>query len=71
MRSPLIEPLTQQERVILGQLAGHRTYPEIGQELFISRPTVKPHVSRIYRKLGVTGRSGAVEAATAPGLIGV
>jgi len=66
-----VEPLTRQEQVILGQLASHRTYPEIGRELFISRHTVKTHVTRIYRKLGVTGRSAAIEAATAMGLFAV
>jgi LuxR family transcriptional regulator, maltose regulon positive regulatory protein len=69
--STLIEPLTRQEQVILGQLASHRSYPEIGRELFISRHTVKTHVSRIYRKLGVDGRSAAIEAATANGLIAI
>jgi LuxR family maltose regulon positive regulatory protein len=69
MASGLIEPLTRQEQIILGQLASHRTYPEIGRELYISRHTVKTHVSRIYRKLGVTARSAAIEAATANGLL--
>jgi DNA-binding CsgD family transcriptional regulator len=63
----LVEPLTRQEQAILDQLASHRTYPEIARELFISRHTVKTHVSRIYRKLGVTGRSAAIEAAIANG----
>jgi DNA-binding CsgD family transcriptional regulator len=67
----LIEALTKQEQVILAQLASHRTYPEIGRELFISRHTVKTHVTRIYRKLGVDGRSAAIEAATANGLLAV
>jgi LuxR family transcriptional regulator, maltose regulon positive regulatory protein len=65
----LVEPLTRQEQVILAQLASHRSYPEIGRELFISRHTVKTHVSRIYRKLGVTGRSAAIKAAAANGLL--
>lgn len=63
------EPLTARERVILDHLAGHRTYPEIGQALYISRHTVKTHVSRIYRKLGVDGRSAAIDAATTLGLL--
>jgi LuxR family transcriptional regulator, maltose regulon positive regulatory protein len=68
-RPVLIDPLTRQEQVILGQLASHRTYPEIARELFVSRHTVKTHVSRIYRKLGVDGRSSVIEAATANGLL--
>jgi LuxR family maltose regulon positive regulatory protein len=60
----LVEQLTDRERTILGYLASHLTFPEIGRELYISRHTVKTHVSRIYRKLGVTGRSAAIRAAT-------
>ncbi len=71
MQPPLVEPLTRQEQAILRQLASHRSYPEIGRELFISRHTVKTHVTRIYRKLGVDGRSAAIEAATEKGLFAV
>lgn len=55
--------LTARERTILGYLAGHWTFPEIGAELCISRHTVKAHVTRIYRKLGVNSRSGAISVA--------
>lgn len=65
----LVDELTDREITILGYLAGHLTFPEIGRELFISRHTVKTHVARIYRKLDVTGRSGAVDAARSLGLL--
>lgn len=60
---PLIDPLTERELTILGYLESHLTFPEIADELYISRHTVKTHVARIYRKLAVTGRSAAVTTA--------
>jgi DNA-binding CsgD family transcriptional regulator len=35
----------------------------------VSRNTVKSHVAAIYRKLGATSRSGAVEHARRTGLL--
>jgi DNA-binding CsgD family transcriptional regulator len=32
------------------------TNPEIGRRLFVSRSTVKAHLSRAYAKLGVVSR---------------
>ncbi len=40
------------------------TNPEIAERLFISRGTVKAHLSHIYKKLGVSNRV-ALTAATA------
>jgi LuxR family maltose regulon positive regulatory protein len=37
--------------------------------LFITRNTVKSHMSHVYRKLGVTSRTDAVEAARRLGLL--
>jgi LuxR family maltose regulon positive regulatory protein len=53
-------PLTGQETTILHLLRGTLSMREIGQELNISRNTVKTHVRVIYRKLGVSSRSDAV-----------
>jgi LuxR family maltose regulon positive regulatory protein len=47
-----------------------RSSPEIGARLFVSRNTVRTEVSSIYRKLGVSSRTEAVERATALGLLG-
>jgi LuxR family transcriptional regulator, maltose regulon positive regulatory protein len=52
--------LTPAERRVLEQLETHRTLKEIGEHLYISRATVKTHVSAIYAKLNVAGRSEAV-----------
>jgi DNA-binding NarL/FixJ family response regulator len=62
MRSP--HPvLSAREREILGQLARGLGNREIARALFISEATVKTHLGRIYGKLGVETRAGAVAVA--------
>ncbi len=63
-------PLTPAELRLLPYLQTHLTLREIGDRLFVSRNTVSSEVSSIYRKLGVSSRSDAVERATAIGLLG-
>jgi LuxR family maltose regulon positive regulatory protein len=41
-----------------------------GERLFLSRNTAATQVGSIYRKLGVSSRSAAVERATTVGLLG-
>ncbi|WP_129307286.1 response regulator transcription factor [Streptomyces sp. L2] len=55
--------LTDRERDILAQLAQGLGNREIARALFISEATVKTHLGRIYAKLGVETRSGAVAVA--------
>ncbi|WP_019062943.1 response regulator [Streptomyces prunicolor] len=62
MRSPH-PTLSEREREILGQLARGLGNREIARALFISEATVKTHLGRIYGKLGVETRSGAVAVA--------
>ncbi|MGW8971962.1 response regulator [Streptomyces platensis] len=62
MRSPR-PTLTVRERDILGQLARGLSNREIARALFISEATVKTHLGRIYDKLGVDTRAGAVSVA--------
>ena len=50
--------------------ATHLTFKQIGERLFVSRNTVSSEVGSIYRKLGVSSRSDAVQHATAIGLLG-
>lgn len=45
--------LTEREREIVGMLAQGWTVPQISKELFIEQSTVKTHVKRLYRKLGI------------------
>ena len=67
---PLVEPLTKRELEVLGLLAEGKSNPRIAQDLVIARPTVKTHVERIIRKLGVSDRTQAVVRAIDMGLVG-
>jgi LuxR family maltose regulon positive regulatory protein len=61
--------LTGAELRLLPYLATHLTVPEIGSRLFISRNTVKTEAVSIYRKLGASSRSEAIERAVEVGLL--
>ncbi|GHG21393.1 response regulator [Streptomyces hydrogenans] len=63
MRGAAGPSLTDRERDILGQLAHGLGNKEIARALFISEATVKTHLGRIYAKLGVDTRAGAVAVA--------
>ena len=65
----LVEPLSPAELRVLAWLPTHLSFGEIGEELFVSRNTVKSHAMAIYRKLGVTSRSAAVKEAVGLGLV--
>ncbi|WP_327116147.1 response regulator transcription factor [Streptomyces sp. NBC_01341] len=62
LRSPR-PALTERELDILGQLSQGLGNRDIARALFISEATVKTHLGRIYDKLGVDTRSGAVAVA--------
>jgi DNA-binding CsgD family transcriptional regulator len=49
--------LTPAERSVVELAAGGLSNPEIGQRLFMSRATVKTHLSHIYAKLGIANRT--------------
>ncbi|NUP23305.1 MAG: response regulator transcription factor [Streptomyces sp.] len=55
--------LTDRERDILAQLARGIGNRDIARALYISEATVKTHLRRIYDKLGVETRAGAVAVA--------
>ena len=61
--------LTGAELRLLPYLATHLTFPGIATRLFISRNTVKSEAVSIYRKLGVSSRSDAIERAVEVGLL--
>ena len=67
--SPLVEPLTQRERQILGLLADGLTNREIADRLYLSHETVKWYNKQLYGKLGVSNRTQAAAKAQelAPG----
>jgi LuxR family maltose regulon positive regulatory protein len=57
------EPLSVQEQRVLRLFAAGLSRQEIAGELVVSVNTVKTHLQRIYRKLAVTNRAEAREAA--------
>ena len=61
--------LTGAELRLLPYLATHLMFPEIASRLFVSRNTVKTEAVSIYRKLGVSSRSEAIERAVEVGLL--
>ena len=61
--------LSARERDILTLLPTTLSLREVGDQLYVSRDTVKTHVTRIYRRLGVSSRSAAVTRATELGLL--
>ena len=65
----LPEELSESELRVLRYLPSNLSAPEIGRELYLSVYTVKTHIRHIYAKLGVHGRTEAVERARELGLL--
>ncbi len=61
--------LTERESEILQLIAAGRSNKEIGTALFVCEATVKGHLTRLMRKLGVTSRTAAVAAGAKRGLV--
>jgi LuxR family maltose regulon positive regulatory protein len=68
-RPVVIDELTAREQTVLGLLPTGLSAREIADELGISRDTVKTHTKRIYQKLGVSSRPGAVARGRELGLL--
>jgi LuxR family maltose regulon positive regulatory protein len=66
-----VDQLTRAELRVLALLPTHLSLAEIGDELVISRNTVKSQVAAIYRKLDAANRGDAVRRARAAGLLDV
>jgi DNA-binding NarL/FixJ family response regulator len=66
---PALSSLTERELEILTQLARGLSNAELGATLYLSEPTIKTHLSSIFRKLGVRDRVQAVIAAYEAGLV--
>ena len=61
--------LTAAELRLLPLLSTHLSFREIGERLFVSRNTIKTQAISVYRKLGVSSRSEAIERAIELGLV--
>ncbi|MFZ5823599.1 MAG: response regulator [Bacillota bacterium] len=61
--------LTPREHDVLALLVQGASNREIAQQLFLSDKTVKQHVTKILRKLGVRSRSQAIIHAVRSGLV--
>lgn len=61
--------LSGREREVLRLVGQGRTNAEIGRALFISEATVKTHLLRAFKKLGVSDRTSAVIKAMEGGLL--
>src|SRR4051794_1614733 len=62
-------PLTPREAEILGLIVRGLSNDEIARKLVISPNTLKSHIRRAYRNIGVTTRAQAVAWATQHGIV--
>jgi DNA-binding NarL/FixJ family response regulator len=60
--------LTQRESEVLELLVSGHSNKGVAAKLVVSEDTVKTHIRGLYRKLGVTDRSGAISVALREGL---
>jgi LuxR family transcriptional regulator, maltose regulon positive regulatory protein len=67
--TPGASALTTAELRLLPLLCTHLSYPEIGEELFLSPNTIKSQAYSMYRKLGVSNRNQAVTQSRKLGLL--
>lgn len=67
--APLSYNLTERERTVLHLMVEGLNNQEIADQMFVSRATVKAHVSTILSKLGVQNRIEAVRLAVQQSLI--
>jgi DNA-binding NarL/FixJ family response regulator len=64
-----MERLTEREHEVLVLIARGMCNREIAGELYLSEATVKTHVARMLRKLGLRDRTQAVVAAFELGIV--
>ena len=61
--------LTAAELRLLPLLTTHLTFRQIAQHLYVSRNTIKTQAISVYRKLGVSSRTQAIDRAIELGLL--
>jgi LuxR family maltose regulon positive regulatory protein len=67
--SPILEPLTDREREVLGYLPSHLKTNQIAARMYVAPSTVKSYMKALYRKIGVGSRAEAVTLARVYGLL--
>jgi DNA-binding NarL/FixJ family response regulator len=67
--TPLVDPLTEREQMVLEKLAAGLPNKQIAQALDISENTVKFHISSIYSKLNASSRTDALRKGAKLGLV--
>ena len=65
-----VSSLTTAELRLVPLLSTHLSFREIGERLHVSRHTVKTQAISVYRKLGVSSRSEAIDRVQSIGLLG-
>jgi DNA-binding NarL/FixJ family response regulator len=68
LNSDIDVPLTRREAEVLAMVSQGLTNKEIAKALFISAETVKEHVQRILKKIGVADRTQAAVWAVRKGI---
>ena len=66
---PGASALTAAELRLMPLLSTHLSFPEIAEEMFLSRYTVKSQAMSIYHKLGASSRNQAVARSRELGLL--
>jgi LuxR family transcriptional regulator, maltose regulon positive regulatory protein len=67
--TPGASALTAAELRLLPMLPTHLSFPEMAEEMFLSRHTIKSQAMSLYRKLGASSRSEAVARSRELGLL--
>jgi len=68
-RGSLADPLSERELEVLRLLDSELTGPEIARQLFVALNTLRTHTKRIFTKLDVNTRAGAVRRGHELGLL--
>jgi DNA-binding NarL/FixJ family response regulator len=69
--APTVPSLSEHELRVLKEVAAGLSNKQIARRLGISPSTVRNHLSRVFNKLGVSNRTGAVLKAIGRGVLSI